>query len=164
MKASPTKEFHELLCTFETAVLTTGSGEHVHSRPMAIVKVEDNCDLWFITNVNSAKVQEVKDDSSAQVICQEGWKRCIVISGRASLDRDRARIKQFWKKSYQVWFPDGPDDPEIVLIRVLGARGEYWDSSGTNALVYAYEAVKALATGRTPTDKKELHGKVSLEP
>lgn len=164
MKSSPTAEFHELLCTFEIAVLTTGSGEQTHSRPMAIVRVEDNCDLWFITNVNSSKVQEVKEDSTVQVICQNGWKSCLVISGRAALDRDRNKIREFWKKSYNVWFPDGPDDPNIVLIRVFGSRGEYWDSSGVNALVYAYEAVKALATGSTPADKKELHGKVRLEP
>lgn len=164
MKSKPRAEFHELLSSFETAVLVTGSGEHMHPRPMAIVQVDENCDLWFITDAASAKVQEVKDDASVQVICQNGWKSCVVVVGRASLVRDRTMITELWKKSYRVWFPEGPDDPRIILIRVAGTRGEYWDSSGVSALVYAYEAVKALASGRTPADRKDLHGKVRLRP
>lgn len=163
---SPTaKDFHALLATFETAMLLTGvGGEHAHARPMAIVHVEENCDLWFITSATSAKVREVMNDAEVKVICQNGWKSSLAISGRASLVHDKAKINELWKKSYRVWFPDGPDDPKIVLIRVAGTRGEYWDSSGVNALVYAYEAIKALATGSTPADKPELHGKVRLKP
>lgn len=162
MKPTPTKEFHDLVCTFETAVLVSGGGEHVHSRPMAIAQVEENCDLWFIAREASEKVQEIRSDEFVNVICQDGWKRCIVISGRASIVRDRAKVDEIWKKSYRIWFPAGPDDPSIVLIRVAGARGEYWDSSGIKGLVYAYEAVKALATGTTPVEKQELHGIVRL--
>ena len=164
MKQTQTEKFRELLGDFETAVLIThGQETHFHARPMAIAGVDDNCELWFITDEDSAKVHEIEVDTRVQVVCQHGRASCISIAGRASLIRDRARIREFWTPAHRVWFPRGVDDPNIVLIHVAGEHGEYWDNTGVNRITYVYQAVKALATGTTPIVKEgEQHGHVNL--
>ena len=164
MKQTQTDKFHELLKEFETAVLIThGRETHFHARPMAIAQVEDNCDLWFITREESAKVHEIESDTRVQVVCQAGRSSCISIAGRASLSRDRAKIRELWRPALRVWFPHGVDDPDIVLIHVAGEHGEYWDNTGVNRLTYAYQAVKAVATGTVAEVKEgQQHGHVNL--
>jgi hypothetical protein len=84
--------------------------------------------------------------------------------GKATPVDDRARIAKLWKVEYKVWFPGGQDDPEIVLLRVDGAIGEYWDNSGTSGLKYLVEAGKALLSGTRPDadNDPKIHGKVDL--
>ena len=43
-------------------------------------------------------------------------------------------MKAIWKEPYKVWFPKGPDDPEIVLVEVDLMEAEYWDNRGMNKL------------------------------
>ena len=165
MKPTQAERFHDLLKNFDTAVLLThGEGTHYRARPMAVACVDDNCDLWFITGEDSAKVHEIERDTRVQVICQDGRASCVSIAGRASLIQDRAKIRQLWKPSYRVWFPQGPEDPTIVLIHVAGEQGEYWDNTGANGLLYMYRAIKAMMTHTTPevTEGKQ-HGHVTLD-
>jgi general stress protein 26 len=126
-------------------------------------RVEENCDLWFVTPEDSTKVHEIEKDTRAHVVCQKGWTSCVSISGRASLSRDRAQIRRLWKEAYQVWFPDGEEDPNIVLIQFRGEQGEYWHNTGTNRFTYTYRALKALATGTKPEIiEGEQHGQAAL--
>ena len=48
-----------------------------------------------------------------------------------------------------MWFPKGPDDPAICLIRVGVESAEYWDAPAAS-WVYAYGYVKARLTGEPP--------------
>lgn len=151
---------------FQTVVLITqgedGSG---HARPMAVAHVDENCDLWFLTGEQSAKVREIEADTLAQVIGQDGWTHCVTTKGRATLVRDRALIRQMWKPAFKVWFPDGVEDPDLVLIHFTGERAEYWDSTGMHRFTYLYQTLKALLQGTTPEIKEgEQHGHVVLTP
>jgi hypothetical protein len=49
----------------------------------------------------------------------------------------------------RAWFPKGTDDPQIALIRVHPAKGEYWDSP-SSTLVHLYGYAKAVVTGESP--------------
>ena len=48
----------------------------------------------------------------------------------------------------KAWFPAGPTDPDIALVRVEAHRAEYWDSPA--APVRWVQFVAALATGSRP--------------
>jgi general stress protein 26 len=164
MEKTQSEHFRNLLEEFDTAVLIThGQRTHFHSRPMAIAHVEENCDLWFITSENAAKVHEIEADARAHVVCQNGRFNCVTVSGHASIVRDRARIDELWKPAYRVWFPEGVSDPSIVLIHLAGEHGEYWDNTGTEGIAYVYRAIKAAVTGTTPRIAEgEQHGHVSF--
>ncbi|MFN0068296.1 MAG: pyridoxamine 5'-phosphate oxidase family protein [Limisphaerales bacterium] len=102
---------------------------------MEVARVDENGDLWFFTGDDTAKVREIESDPRVQVICQNGRASFVALGGRATLIRhDRALIRELWKPSFKVWFPGGVEDPNIVLIRVTGERGEYCDHTGVKGL------------------------------
>jgi general stress protein 26 len=164
MEKTQTKHFRNLLRTFDTAVLIThGQQTHFSSRPMVIALVEDNCDLWFITNEDSAKVHEIEADTRCHVVCQNGRSSCATVSGHACIVRDRVTINELWKPGYRIWYPQGLNDPSIVLIQVTGEHGEYWDNTGAKGITYMYRAIRAVVTGTTPeVTEGEQHGHVDL--
>lgn len=164
MKNNVTEKLQKLLRDFDTATLITrGRADSLHVRPMTIAGVDDNCDLWFITDRSTAKVYDIENNPQVQVVCQNSWSSCVSVSGHAVLDYDRIRLQTLWNASYQIWFPEGLNDPEIVLIHVVGERAEYWDNTGKNALTYAYQAIKAMVTGTTPEIiEGDQHGTMKL--
>lgn len=157
-------KIQEMLAKFDAAMLITQSHHQTpHARPMAIARVEPDCRLWFFTGRDSAKVHEIQDDQHVLIACQEDRSRYISLSGTAELVSDRAKARELWKETYQTWFPQGVDDPNLLLILVRPKEVEYWDNQGLKGIRYAFEAVKAYASGTTPAIKEgEQHGKVSM--
>ena len=60
---------------------------------------------------------------------------------------DAEKKRQLWNAVVEAWFPDGPDDPDVVLLRVEAASAEYWDSPG-GRLASAISFAKAKLTGQ----------------
>lgn len=143
-------------------VTRTAEGQ-LRARPMALAEVQSDGTLWFLTDRNSAKVDELAKDWHVGVTMQSKTK-FVSLSGKASPVDDRERVSRLWKVEWKVWFPGGKDDPNLVLLRVDGEAGEYWDNSGTSGLKYLIEAGKALLTGSRPNVEGDpkVHGKVSL--
>src|SRR5687768_16157330 len=93
-----------LLEKFDTAMLVTHAGEKIRARPMVIGKVEDNCDLWFLTGKERPKVHEIETNQQVGVVCQDGEQVCISISGRADVVDDRRKLYEIWKEEFKAWF------------------------------------------------------------
>jgi general stress protein 26 len=162
MADQPRQKFHELLQSFDHAMLvTTAADGHLRSRPMAIADVEPDGDLWFATGVESGKIDEILEHPSVNVSLQAN-RRFLSLSGNATLVRDRARIDELWNDAWKTWFPGGKDDPHLVLLRVEAVEGEYWDSAGLSGLKYLFEAGKARLSGQTPEVGAEQHGSVRM--
>jgi general stress protein 26 len=157
------EHFISLLKSFSNAMLVTHTGpDGFHARPMALAEVEDDGRIWFVTGVDTAKVHEIEIDSHVHIVAQSHT-TFLSLTGRASLIGDREKIGQLWSEPFRVWFPKGKDDPNIELIAVRPERGEYWDSGGSKAVKYLWEATKAYVSGTTPDpDEPALHGKVEL--
>ena len=163
MNQTQNEKFRERLEDFDTAVLITHAHGELRSRPMAIAGVDADCGMWFFTSKESAKVHEIERDTRVNIVCQHGWSACVCANGYASLERDLTLIERLWSVAFQVWFPRGATDPDIVLIHVRLEKGEYWDNTGLNRFSYAYESVKAIVTGKKPQVKEgEQHGKIDL--
>lgn len=157
------EKFHGLLKQFNNAILITHApGGNLRARPMAIAHLDDACQLWFLSPRESAKIHEIEDNTKVHIVCQNENSSYVSMSGRASLVDDRAQVKTIWKEPFRVWFPNGPEDPNCVLIAVKPEEGEYWDNSGMNKVKYLYEAAKAYLSGETPHIDKEIHGVVKL--
>ena len=140
----------ELIDGIDYAVFTTrgSDGAPLHARPMAYRKVEGDGDLWFFTKKDSRKVKELSADPQTLVsFADPGHQTFVSITGRSEVVADRAKVKALWNEIYRAWFPGGPEDDNVVLIRVEAERAEYWDTP-TSALVYAFGYVKAVVTGK----------------
>ncbi len=126
----------ELTKDVHIAMLTTVADDgSLHARPMATESTDFDGTLWFITRIESGKVEEIREDSHV-LVSYEQPKDGIYLSlqGRAGIIRDRATIKAHWYKGADGWFKEGSDDPAASLIQVKITGGEYWQSSSSGVV------------------------------
>lgn len=166
-ETNETRKFCDLLGKFDTGMLITHAGNNnLHGRPMAVAQLEEfpqGCDLWFVTSYDTPKMDEIRSNSQVLVTFQNRNDQFLSLSGRAELVRDRQKVDELWQEPFKVWFPEGKDDPNLVLIQVHASQGEYWDNGGLNKISFLFEAMKAYTTGDTPNVKEGAqHGKVQL--
>lgn len=156
------EKVHKILQGFDTAMLVTQAANgKLHARPMAIASLPQDGDIWFITGDHTGKVYEVQEHQQVSVVCQDGRKLSLSVSGTAELVRDREQVDRIWKETFRTWFPEGRDDPSICLIRVRPSEAEYWDNSGWKGVKYILNAATAYAKGDRPrVDEPSQHAKV----
>lgn len=135
--------------------VTQDDMNRLHSRPMSAVGREGNV-LWFMTKDDSGKVVEIGKHPQVLLTYSEPDKQNYVsIRGTAFILHDRPKIEELWTEFARVWFPQGPQDPDIVLIRVEAEAAEYWDSP-SSSFVYAYGYIKARLTGKPPANLGDI--------
>ncbi|HET9087471.1 MAG TPA: pyridoxamine 5'-phosphate oxidase family protein, partial [Acidobacteriaceae bacterium] len=133
-----------LIQGIKIAMLTTHSGQRLHSRPMATQQADFKGDLWFLSRAESGEVDEIEHGAMVNLTYVNSDSHAYVsLSGRAELTRDRAKIEELWKPTHYAWFPLGKDDPEIMVIKVIVEEAEYWEAPG-NVLVRSYQLLKAV--------------------
>lgn len=113
---------------FDVAMFTTVAADgHVHSRPMQTQEREPDCDLWFVTAMDTKKVAELKAHPRVGVVYHRDRDHAYVsLSGTARLQQDRELIRAKWKEAWRAWFPDGPDQADLCLIKVDVEQAEWW--------------------------------------
>jgi len=145
----------KLVSQFDTAMLVTRTGDGMRARPLSIADRQPDGTIYFSTAIESPKVHELEADPHVDVVMQDG-RRFVSVSGTASIVRDRALIAQLWKPSWAVWFPKGPDDPSLCLLRVDPSEAAYWDMTGTVGVRYILEMAKAFVTRTRPPSDDDL--------
>ncbi len=160
----PKSKVYSILGSFSTAMVVTHGpdGRHV-ARPMHVAEVAPNTgEVCFLTGQGGLQ-EDLRNDSSVLLVFENDNSAYLSLRGRAKLGQDRTRIKALWKEAYKVWFPKGPDDPEITLLVVSLIDAEYWDNRGLNKLSYLFEAAKAYAKGVRPeAGGVEQHARTAL--
>ena len=161
MNAKDLKEFTDILETFDTAMLVTQRGPELRARPMAIADHTDDGRVWFVTSVDSGKLEELTENPAVNVALQADAKY-LSISGAARATRDRDKVDQLWKDAYGPWFPEGRDDPTLLLLEIVPTYVEYWDRSGVEAIKFMFATAKSAVTGETLGDDQGIHGKADF--
>ena len=164
MTTTPDHKLRELLQDFRIAMLVTrGPQGQLRSRPMVLAQVEPDGTLWLLTDRYSGKLDEISQDSHVNVSAQSSSK-FVSISGKASAVEDRRKVAELWQEPFKVWFTGGKEDPSLVLLKITGDAGEYWDNSGIGGIKYLIEAGRAYLSGTRPHLQNDptIHGKVTL--
>jgi general stress protein 26 len=114
----------------ETAMLTTEDRlGHLRSRPMVALDATPDDALWFFSDASSAKIDDIHGHHNVNLSYSDPASgRFVSVTGRARIMRDRARMTELWSGKLKNWFSKGPDDPEIVLLRVEIFEAELWQS------------------------------------
>ena len=138
----------ELVEGIDFCMLTTITSDgSLRSRPLSTQGAEFDGTIWFFIRDDSAKVGEIARDSRVNLsYANPGKQRYVSLSGRASLVRDKDKMKEFWNPILKAWFPEGLDDPHLALLKVDAEKAEYWDSP-SSTVMHVVGFVKALATG-----------------
>lgn len=123
------QQFRDLVNDIPFAMFTTRTADgSLRSRPMVAGASAFDGSLWFFTRTNSAVAQEVQAEGQVSVTYVSAPEdRFVSVSGTATVAHDEKHAARMWLPAYQTWFPGGPSDPDLSLIRIELTRVEAWD-------------------------------------
>jgi general stress protein 26 len=161
-------ELYELIEGIETAMFTTrrATGQLV-SRPMATQDRIEDADLWFVTNTETHKIDDLELDP--HVNCSYYNNRThewVSVSGLARVTRNKAKIRHLYKEDWKTWFGDaggdedgGPNDPRIALILIEAELATYMKVNKSRPVVL-FEVLRSKVTGSRPSvgEVREISG------
>ncbi len=99
-------EFYGLVEGIEIAMLTTRRRDgRLVTRPMATQKREPGVDVWFVTDIESGKIDELVGDPNVSLAYYnvKSWE-WVSVSGTATITTDRGMIRQLYKPDWKAWF------------------------------------------------------------
>jgi general stress protein 26 len=131
-------------------MLTTRFDGGLRARPLEPRPDRKEGVIYFVTDLRGSKDDEIEAAPEVcLVVIDHKEKAYLSISGHASVMRDSAKAAAIWKKTDNVWWPDGPSDPNVRVLRLVPEKAELWDGP-SNSAVAAFEFAKARITGEKP--------------
>jgi general stress protein 26 len=137
----------ELILDIRVALLTTVDRDgRFHTRPVQTMALEQHRTLWFFTDWSSPKVDEMHHDVRVSLgYADPGKNAYVAVTGSSLLMRDDKKATELWSIEQRAYYPEGPQDERLALLRVDIERAEYWIAPGR--LSYIVAAVTAAVTG-----------------
>jgi general stress protein 26 len=141
----------ELIDRIRIGLLTTVDLDGaLHTRPVETLRCDLDGTLWFFTDHQSPKANELAHDVRVSVGYSEPAKKIYVtVAGHARVLRDEALAGELWTPAQRAWYPKGVTDEHLSILRVTTERAEYWETPGR--ISYLLAAVEAMVTGKPAT-------------
>ena len=83
-------------------------------------------EFWFCSNTSAKRTSQIEKNENTCLYFQEGWKG-VMLRGVAELSYDDVRRKSFWDDVMFRYYPEGPLDPDFVLIKFTATSGNYYE-------------------------------------
>ena len=161
-------DLYKLIDGIDIAMLTTRRADgHLVSRPMSTQRRTTGTDLWFMTNVESEKFEDLARDPHVNLAYyKDRTREWVSVSGKAILTRDRDLIDSLYAPDWKAWLGDegdgkrdgGPHDPRIALI-LVEADTVVYSKKDRPMPVVLFQIAKSMITGQPPkvADLRELN-------
>lgn len=121
----------------------------LHMIPMSTKKVDDQGNIWFLSNKNSTHNQNIMNDANLHLIYgDKSDMQFLNVYGMATITTDRGTIDELYGSADDAWF-EGKDDPNITAIMVKPIEAFYWDPKN-NKLVSLVKMGVGAITGNQP--------------
>lgn len=143
------KKYKELINEVNICMFLTFGNDGKHSaRPMATIHIDDDGAVWFYTGKKSHKIEEMGVLKAVHLIYSHPGKDSYLdIWGNASIVEDRDKMKELWNPIIKAWFPDGPEDPNLCMVKVSPVKAFYWDNTNSK-MVEGIKILASLVTGK----------------
>ena len=159
-------DLYKLIDGIEVAMFTTRRPDgYLVTRPMQVQERRTGSDLWFMTNIESHKLEELATDPHVNCgFYKDRTREWVSVSGTAIISRDKRVIHALYKADWKAWLGDeggerdgGPDDPRIALVLVEANSVTYSKKDRPMPLVL-FEVARGIVTGTPPkvSDLREL--------
>jgi len=138
----------ELIKDIDICMLVTRTDGSMRGRPMSNNgNVEYDGDSWFFSFKDSGLVDQITADPAvalAYIATERGtW---VSIEGAAEVVDDDGTKRQLWDDELRQWFRDGPDDDNVVLVKVQADRVHAW-AEGEELVFEPGKEVARIAAG-----------------
>ncbi len=142
-----------MFCTYDAT-------NRLQTAPMSANKVDDEGNIWFISDKNSKRNEDITGNDTTDLIFGDPSKEnYISVHGSSEILFDKEIIKELWNPIVKTWFQGGVDDPNISVIKVMTEEAYYWDTKH-GKMVSFLKIITGAVTGKTMDDGVE--GKISL--
>ena len=163
----PITRLRELTTDQRTVMLTTQTGSGatpragLEARPLTVLDADERGSIWFLVSRSSDWVATLRAGTPSVATGSDdddgSW---FSVSGTVYLVDDRSRIAELWNPVAGAWF-EGPDDPDLVAVRVQADELSWWDSP-SSGLVRLFKIAKAALGG--DADDVGDHASESISP
>ena len=152
------KDLYDLIEGIEIAMFTTRRPDgQLVSRPMATQTQAEGTDLWFVTDVESNKLDELEFDPHVNLAYyKDRTREWVSVSGMATISQDGQAIRELYQKDWRAWFGDqggerdgGPEDPRLALV-LVDVQSVVYLKVTKPAPVVLFEVAKGMLTGTPP--------------
>jgi general stress protein 26 len=171
-------DLYELIDGIDIAMFTTRRADgHLVSRPMQTQERTSGVDLWFMTNVEAHKLDDLMTDPHVNLAYYNDRSReWVSVAGLATVTTDRELVRDLYKPDWKAWLGDeggsrdgSPNDPRIALILVEAESVMYLKVTKSRPVVL-FEVAKAMVTGNPPdvgsvrtVSEREIHRGADIE-
>ncbi|MGE5547420.1 MAG: pyridoxamine 5'-phosphate oxidase family protein [Solirubrobacterales bacterium] len=148
--SSPLHEAIDLLESAEVACVTTlDAGGRPQSRAMFNLRrvgqfpglepffrpFRAGFETWFTTNTSSRKMADIAGNPVASVYyCRPGEWRGLMLGGDFEIIDDPAGKAALWQEGWELYYPEGPTDPDYAVLRLKPTQVKYYSNLRTVVL------------------------------
>ena len=160
-KDESVKKLQELAAGIDICMFCTQLDKlPITARPMSANQVDDDGNLWFISNARSNKNFEIKQDDKVQLFFSSiSDSRYLSVFGHASIYTDKSTIEEHWTPIGKAWFEEGKDDPDVSVIKVTPTDAYYWDTKDGKAIAFLKWGLNAMGV---KVDDGGIEGKINV--
>ena len=136
-------------------MLVTMDGNQPWGRPMGVITRPEEGKLFMLTDKASLKDNQISRNPAVLLLFNQK-PDFLTLRGRAKLRTDRETVRELWSPGAQAFWPEGPEDRNVIAIEVSPQQAELWE--GDNALLSTVKFAWAIATRQTarPGESKKL--------
>ncbi|MGH2340970.1 pyridoxamine 5'-phosphate oxidase family protein [Segnochrobactraceae bacterium EtOH-i3] len=147
-----------LIAEIGVGMLTSRGNDRLDARPMRI-HLDPGAGILFFTHRHDARgYAHVRDPAGLLTITDPAQGRYLSLSGTVSILADRTSARAHWDSEAAEWFPGGPDDPDLMLVRFQPERGELWEGPvhpGTgHHVTFALNVADCVANARAHIEER----------
>lgn len=154
------KKLNSLAEDIRFCMYTTYKDGKIESRPMTTLDIDDDGNVWFFTSKQTELGSDTDWNEAVTLIYSDPKNHTYIsVSGNASIIEDQQKKEELWNPMSKAWFPEGKEDPNLVILKVTTDEAAYWDSNSSRMVVF-FSMLKAVVTGTTPNEGD--HGKLNL--
>ncbi len=136
----------KLIEDMSVAMLTTlNDAGLLDSRPMSPLEMDSEGAIWFFTELNTSKTANLSTANLAFSDTSNGT--YVSLSGRGEIHKNSEDIHRLWTVFAKPWFPDGPDSPNLALLKFIPNAAEYWDAPHSKT-IRLFSIAASIVTGK----------------
>jgi general stress protein 26 len=125
------------------------------ARPVQPVRVEDGR-VWMFTAVDGDIARDIERGADVHLVYANQQRELFVsLNGSARLVLDPQKARELWSPLAGAWYPAGPNDTDLALVRIDVHRGDYWDMK--DAKLVRFFTLASAAVPRVQPDGVATH-------